>query len=452
MVAVLLPWGVFEWRRAREAKENERVSRVVAAFASDLGRCRIPGGRLSDSLRNRIRRSGDRPAFARWLDSVARTDPDKDRRRLALDLLGTSLLGNPRADALLDSLSVARPDADWRKEIEFVRMSAGTPRGLRTLVQVGDSLGVRDWPGFFWILGDLDTQARGLRERIDRGLGSRERNAFLRAMGWTRDTFWRVRLEQALVDPTDWLCQASAARSLGDLGDSRSTGLLGAAADSHWHPQVREAAASALERIAKRDVADLPDMRENLYLHGLFLTEGPDLRSELFVDTLLHLPPCDTLGSDELRKWSWNAVLHGWADGPTTETVRQTPQSSCAWGGGWLLGASRGEWGGELAWMDSGRVVVVDSTPVDAFLQTRFGVLTLKAGGHFGAVGGLERIVADPAGRPKRVPFLLLPGSGCSWWGTTDGGVILHCSHGYVRLDSVGRPHPWPPLGKGNPW
>ena len=451
LAAALVLGGVFEWHRVQQAKERERVLRVVAAFASDFGRCRSPGSRLVDTLMNRIRRSGDRPAYARWLDSVVRADPDKDRQRLALDLLGTALLGNPRADALLDSLSGSRRDSDFQKEIEFVRMSAGTARGLRALVRHGDSVGIRDWPGFFWILGDLDTHARGLRERIDKGLAGRERNAFLRAMGWTRDTFWRMRLEEALGDPTDWPCQASAARALGDLGDPRSAGLLWSAADFHWHPDVREAARDAFERISERDSKAIPDMRENLYLHGLFLTEMPDLRSELLVDSTLPLPACRELGADQLRKLSWGAVLHGWADGPTTEVIRQTPQSSCFWNGGWLLSASRGEWGGELAWLDSGRVVVLDSTPVDAFLSTRFGVLTLKAGGHFGTWGEVDRIEADSTGRPRRVLFFRLPGSGCQWWSTADGGLVFHCSHGQFLLDSAGESHPWPPLEKGKP-
>ncbi|QQS06129.1 MAG: HEAT repeat domain-containing protein [Fibrobacterota bacterium] len=434
LAAALVLGGVFEWRRVQQAKEQDRVLRVVAAFASDLGRCRIPGGLLSDTLRDRIRRSGDRPAYARWLDSVVRADPDKDRQRMALDLLGTALLGNPRADALLDSLSGSRRDSGFQKEIEFVRMSAGTARGLRALVRHGDSVGIRDWPGFFWILGDLDTHARGLRERIDNGLAGRERSAFLRAMGWTRDTFWRARLEQALMDPTNWLHQTSAASALGDLGDRRSIEALQAQASSHWHLQVRQAASHALERISRGDTLAIPDWRADLLLHGLFEFNMPPGDPLVRQDSLRPLRACRSLDSKELGEAVWGAVLHGWADGPTTQTIRQAAQVSVPWDKGWLLGASRGEWGGEFAWRSpDGKIEVLDSLPVDTFLCTDHGILTLSAGGHFGAVGELSQVVGGADGRPRRVPFRLLPGSGCRW-GMRERTLVFRCSHGEMPL------------------
>lgn len=424
-------WGV---RHQRLERDREAALRRHLVWVSSFQACRGVYDRCTDTLLDRIRRSRERPTTARWLDSLLRTPPDKEREALALDLLGPALLGHPDGDSLLDALSASRGDSLWRREVEYARWRAGTPRGLHDLQHRVDSFGVRVWPGYFRILGELDTQARALEKPIDQGLAGREKYAFLKSLGWTRDTFWRARLEQALMDPTNWLHQTSAASALGDLGDRRSIEALQAQASSHWHLQVRLAASQALERIARGDTLAIPDWRADLLLHGLFEFNMPPGDPLVRQDSLRPLRACRSLDSKELGEAVWGAVLHGWADGPTTQTIRQAAQVSVPWDKGWLLGASRGEWGGEFAWRSAdGKIEVLDSLPVDTFLCTDHGILTLSAGGHFGAVGELSQVVGGADGRPRRVPFRLLPGSGCRW-GMRERTLVFRCSHGEMPL------------------
>ncbi len=274
----------------------------------------------------------------------------------------------------------------------------------------------------------------------------------------------REHLHRWLADGSDALRAMHAADALGVMRDLASQQQLRVAADEYWYPPVREAASRALAllptpmdpppRASDTDHADglirLPDdlhacetptaravdqaQGEKLYqrTHRAQL-QKLSYRGDLVEEYLPPPPPPPGVNPD------WRPSPH------PVEVPQHTPDLALRVAGGWLLGANRGEWDGELIFAaDDGRRQGVLGRNVEDIYRLGPQVIALVGLAHMGSNEGVVyRLRQAGSGEWTAEPWLQLPGAPYSSWpvdtgeilvNTHGGGTILIAADGSMRM------------------
>jgi hypothetical protein len=120
-------------------------------------------------------------------------------------------------------------------------------------------------------------------------------------------------------------------------------------------------------------------------------------------------------------------------DGVRHETpVKQRPSAALEVQDGWLLGGNRGEWGGELVFVDrSGHPALLFEDNVHAIVRLGKHVIALAGLGHLGHNHGVAlEIVRSESGRWSAHPWRVLPGSPQTVTPLRDGRVFIDIEDG----------------------
>lgn len=174
-------------------------------------------------------------------------------------------------------------------------------------------------------------------------------------------------IEQLLRSP-DWRVVYAAARSLGWLGATSSLPDLEWVVSGHWLPEVREQASATADALKGSEgrLARPPSSERR----GLFSIGGG------YFGVLRSQPPCAS------RRWEWNGIKFS----PPSSSTRAP---SILLGPGALVGANRGEFGGELTWQPvNGEAQTLIKDNVIAIEPSESGAIALFGLAHMGLARG----------------------------------------------------------------
>ncbi|NUS60280.1 MAG: HEAT repeat domain-containing protein, partial [Lysobacter sp.] len=183
----------------------------------------------------------------------------------------------------------------------------------------------------------------------------------LAAIGYTEATDAMIGL---LDDPQDVIVNWLAADALGRWQSKQAVPALERIAEKHWYPAAREVALRSIEEIrtgvsAERNnweaqgtmtpTCEVPDVRIAEPGRSEKLEEERDtaaLKKLQYVSTIVGYGASeDTEPVDGIIHVTSNNVVR------TEEIVQQTPSVALRVDGGWVAGADRGEWGGDLVYI-----------------------------------------------------------------------------------------------------
>jgi hypothetical protein len=285
------------------------------------------------------------------------------------------------------------------------------------------------------------------------------REAAARTLGHLGDTRAAPALVRALEDPADLPLNLAAATALGRLRATTASAALGRAAEGHWHPWVRDASAKALNLLAEPPQSEKP-RRRDLFRDG----EATAIECEHPAPDVVLEPTSrklyQTRDAARIARLRYSATTIGYgppesakpnADGviamkPETmvrheRVFEETPHVALRIDGGWLAGADRGEWGGELMWLgdDGDRRKVFDGNIENLY---RLGEHTIAVSGlaHLSSNSGVLLKVSRDTGRNWRAsPWRILPGAPRSSGMTPDGELLVNTyAGGAVLIDARG--------------
>lgn len=200
---------------------------------------------------------------------------------------------------------------------------------LRDLAEVG-SAGVSAGPAVAGLLGSAEPDVRVAAARAIGFIGYQDASHALAAL---------------LQDPLDARLGWAAAESLGRLQADAALGALQSAADIHWYPPVRKAAALAVDRIESR--TGYPEDEETVGFPFLFYA---------YEDMGIGLENCESIALAKVPE-AEAAMLAPSDDPALFEKLRlhvegvsspRSPDFVVPVPDGWLAGADVGEWGGSL--------------------------------------------------------------------------------------------------------
>ena len=190
-------------------------------------------------------------------------------------------------------------------------------------------------------------------------------------------------LVKQLDNPDDWRLVYVATESLGRLRAGAATAALQKVTKAHWFAPVREAARTANAAIAGKHMYKSRWHPKNftfeffeyeqLPAHGE-RPESPEVRGRR----------PNELGAGELAGLAYDSEVVGWGvDGKHVKPIKQRPQCGLKVKNGYLLGASRGEWGGELVYSDgkSQSTKLLDKNVVGIH-EMPFGILAVTGLAH----------------------------------------------------------------------
>jgi len=246
-----------------------------------------------------------------------------------------------------------------------------------------------------------------------------------------------------LDNPEDWQLSYVAAESLGRLGDARADGPLAALERDHWYPPVREAARKARAAIAGHE-RYVPRQHPANF----------DYEFDNYANAGRNVKPCHPLErsarqtffpDDDLRraldaKVTYAAGPIGYRPGRGEKPKRQVPRAALEVIDGWLLGNARGEWGGELLFLDrTGQqtLLLIDNIHALAHLGTR--IVALAGLAHMvGNRGLVYELARDAKGRWSARPWRVLPGAPWTSAMRPDGSWLIDTNSGTVVLSPEG--------------
>jgi HEAT repeat protein len=231
----------------------------------------------------------------------------------------------------------------------------------------------------------------------------------------------------ALQDHQDWQLVYVAAQSLGRLGEASALPALEAVARDHWYPPVREAARKAQAVIGGSDQYR-PRWPSNFALEFLSFEHAGAKVGDCLAGS-----PLKNANFDELQR----------ALTALSRPIRQKPTTALQVEGGWLLGADRGEWGGELVFVGAHGEQTIVSGNIRQLGRLGSRIIALGGLAHLTLNRGLVyELARDGRGKWSARPWRVLPGAphgalpepGGRWLIHTNGGSVLLSPDGTLAM------------------
>ena len=148
------------------------------------------------------------------------------------------------------------------------------------------------------------------------------------------------------------------------------------------------------------------------------------------------------LSSSELNALTYDAEIVGYGEkGKVTTKIRQTPNVGVRTTSGFLVGSSRGEWGGELIYLagKSPQVRLIDEN-ITGIHPHALGTVVVTGLAHLGLNAGalyLAKLVRP--GKYDVSRWKTLPGAPRRSGVMPDGSLFVSCEGGDIVLKADGR-------------
>lgn len=266
-------------------------------------------------------------------------------------------------------------------------------------------------------------------------------------------------LIQRLDDPTSVVLNWVSAQSLGRLRSTAAVPALRRTSQQHWYPPVRQAAIEALANIEK-GTAYANEFHENNFPFEFFayqhiggdtseckkpgLAIAKESRSSKlykhsdpakiakmsYTTTILSYDAADA--EDQKAKGGKDAIIEVTPNNMVEyrQAVAQTPDMALYIEGGWLVGANRGEWGGELVFLgDDGVNHTLISENIEDIYVLGDRIVAVTGLAHLMSNHGmLYELVRMADGKWSIQPWRALPGAPHASWLTATGDLWIDAS------------------------
>ena len=261
------------------------------------------------------------------------------------------------------------------------------------------------------------------------------RGAAARALGFLRSNVNASALVALLADQEDWRLPQAASESLGRLGVVAALPELERLASTHWYPPVRQSARRAIEVLRGRERYPTGTSRAMFGMEFFgYLIEAPAHSKRPRI-----VPGPNELGPNERKALRYVVPqLEAEGDDATTRTPEeQVPDVGLKLADGFLVGADRGEFGGELMHMDAskGSPTQLLGENIVGIHETTIGIVIATGLSHMAFNRGALYVArrAGP-GKYEVTYWKTLPGAPRASGLTADGALFVSCEGGDILV------------------
>jgi HEAT repeat protein len=368
--------------------------------------------------------------------SVA-TGPSSSTERKVQALQALGCIGLPAESAVPALQELRAREGALRDAVDSTLIGIGTPAAVPILVER-----LRAKPSVVLLRDIAEFRERGhdAGPAVVELLSSGDwelRVASATTLGYIQYTPATAVLLTLLEDDTDWRRVFASAESLGRLRANRALRPLERVAVKHWYPPVRVAALKAMNVIRGKEayVEAKNDFASEFFSYESVSLDNP----ATFNPPLVQAP--EELSASALERLAYDAEVVGFGeDGEQVTPVRQHPDCGLHVSDGYLLGADRGEWGGELMHLHAGSNAkkLLDTNTLSIhrlgkriIAVTGLAHITLNEGMLYQLIPQGSSFVAEPwralPGAPRRSGLL------------ADGRLFVSCQGGDIIVTSEGR-------------
>lgn len=361
-----------------------------------------------------------------------------ENRRFAIKEIGCIGPAARRAIPTLQAIAASEP----RKFDDVVKaaiLAIGTPEAVP--LQIAE---LRDHPDIIHLrdIAEMRENARGAGPAVVAlltGTKHEVRVAAARTLGFIGYDGASTPLIKLIEKEDDWQLVYVATESLGRLGASAALPALDKVATTHWYPPVRDSAGRAGRVIRGKEQYPASKFRGN-FAFEYFDYENVRCSCAGKRPSLTHGP--DELSPDELSSLTYTAeILEYDSDGEKKTTQNQTPNVGLKTPAGVLVGADRGEWGGELMYLDgkSAPLRLLDGN-VRGIHRHPAGIVVVTGLAHMMSNrGALYRAKTVGSGKYEVSYWKTLPGAPRASGILPNGDLFVSCIGGDIVLKADGR-------------
>jgi hypothetical protein len=222
---------------------------------------------------------------------------------------------------------------------------------------------------------------------------------------------------------------------------------LEAFAGTHWYPPVREAARKAIEVIQGKSEYESKSPRSNFAFEFFAYEQWGKPKTRALADAARNTPlpkfadAADQLSPADLQDLSYGIADRNRQGNERGKNAKIRPACGLKVHGGYVVGSDRGEWGGELAYLDnSGKSVLLVEKNVHGIYHMPFGVVAVAGLAHLTLNEGTLYLVKIPeSGSPTATPWKALPGAPERMGMLKDGRLFIECAGGRVVVTPEGQ-------------
>ena len=240
----------------------------------------------------------------------------------------------------------------------------------------------------------------------------------------------------------DWRLVYVAAESLGRLQSQESIHALARLEQEHWYPPIREAAGKALEVIRGKSGYELKYHPDNFPFEffdyeSVRLDKNVEMRNGAveYPDDSFIIPK-NALSPSRLVDCSYIAYMNV----PNAKGHKQIPDVGIRVEDGCLVGSARGEWGGELMFIDTGgKSTLILKDNIRGIYRTPEGIFVVAGLAHLTSNRGIVyKVSKDDTGSWNAPSWKALPGAPRSSALTKEGSLYIECVGGNILLTPDG--------------
>jgi HEAT repeat protein len=294
----------------------------------------------------------------------------------------------------------------------------------------------------------LRERGRDLGPAVKVSLSSKdeaERVAAAYALGRIGYTASWPELVVALKNEDDPLLAGSAAESLGRLKVQGSRPALEEAAASYWYPRVRIASTNALSALAGQHQYQASDLPGSDTEFSTYAGSRDSIEACASADRFPKAPADpDQLDAARAKGLVYDSEVVGYGEkGRVVKPIKVTPEVGIRVSNGWVLGADRGEWGGDLVFRQDAlpAVRLLEDNIHGVFRFPNQRIVAVAGLAHLGGNSGrIYEVKCLGAGKCSAEWWKQLPASPREVWMTKSGQLLINTySGGSVIVDQDGR-------------
>jgi len=358
-------------------------------------------------------------------------------------------------EPIFSALLTERPNLESSINNAFISM--GTSSGIAMLIE---SIENNSAEGSIIEIAKKGVKAHAaasvLLNVIAKG-NSGERQIAARALGYIGNTIAVPTLIELLTRRFDVELNITATQSLAMLGDESALISLEKVKSTHWYPPVRKAAEEAILVIEGKEELEGYDDFSRFQFYSMqekFMTE--EVCEEITLNHQAESPEVKLYtktNADDLEKLSFDTHVLSYGASDEMDQIldgkeiievnssnirenrtplKQVPELALKVENGWLVGSDRGEWGGELVFIDDeGNSKILLNKSVEDI--HRLGNLTIATTGlaHLGMNNGvIYKLELNKNGDWEVSHWIKLPGVTLSSWFVETGELLLNTLHG----------------------
>ncbi|NOY00642.1 MAG: HEAT repeat domain-containing protein [Verrucomicrobia bacterium] len=336
----------------------------------------------------------------------------KDNRRFAILALGSFAKKSHAAVPLLQELAREDPGSfESAVETAIMRMEAPEALGIH-VKQLHEDPEILS----FRAIASFGEHGKSVGSALVQYLNYKDwdvKIGAVAALGYIEYDQASPSLIEVLENKNDWRLVYVAAESLGRIGAKDSVRALTKVSLSHWYPPVRDVAKGVVEVIRSNAVYKPKNSSSNPSMDFFdYVYAGRELGKPSAVENKRQSAK-GSLNEKELKKLVYEIETHYYgSEGKMIRKRKQIPETGIKVEDGYLVGASRGEWGGELMFIDgNGAFTKILDDNIQGIYHTTSGIVVVAGIAHLSFNRGmLYKVIKKADGKWAAVKWRALPG------------------------------------------